>query len=192
MKKFLVLLLALSVQTCTISYAGHVDRQLKELKKNKKYNSIEKLTRDHSKDTELPNIAKINPEIKNPEVIKLKEYKKLNDKKFNEKLAKDEVLYKTTIIPILSKRGNTINQDPEPVDFYKVYRIAERLIRANKLDYANWRIAIRKTPEDVNATAGSTNLITIHTALYDTFYNNEDALAFVIAHEMAHHILGQA
>ena len=190
MKKIFVLLLALSVQTCALSSTHHMDRQLKEMKKNKKYNTVQKLTKDHSATTKLPNIKLENIKIKDPELVKLQEYKKISEADFKAKLAKDESIYKKTIIPTLNKQGNTININPEPVDFYNIYRIAERLIRANKLDYANWRIAVRKTPDDANAMASSTNLIIIHTALYDTLYNNEDALAFVIAHEMAHHILG--
>ena len=190
MKNILVLLLVLSLQTSVFA-AHHIDRQLKESKRIQKYNSVQKLTRDHRSTTKLPNLAVKDLRIKDPGLIKFKEYEKISDKDYNAKLAKDEDAYKKKIIPTLKKGINTtVNVDPSPVDFYKVYRISERLIRANKLDYANWRIAIRKTPEDFNANATSTNLIFINTALYDTFYNNDDALAFVIAHEMAHHILG--
>lgn len=190
MKKILVLLLALSVQT-TVFAAHHVDRQLKEVKRVQKYNSVKKLTRDHKATTQLPNLAPKDLQIKDPGLIKLKEYEKISESDYNAKLSKDETDYKKKIIPVLKKGINTtVNVDPAPVDFYKVYRISERLIRANKLDYANWRIAIKKTTEDFNAYSSSTNLIVIHTALYDTFYNDDDALAFVIAHEMSHHVLG--
>ena len=190
MKKVLVLLLALSIQCCAFASTHHMDRQLKELKKNKKYNTVKQLTTDYSNTTQLPNFSNSELKIKDPELVKLKEFKKINDKTYNAKLSKDEDIYKKTILPILNKRGNNVNIDPEPVDFYRVYRIAERIIRANNLDYANWRIAIRKTPEDYNAYASSTNLVVINTALYDTLYNNEDAFAFIIAHEMAHCIQG--
>lgn len=190
MKKILVLLLVLSVQTGVFA-TSHVDRQLKEVKKVQKYNSVKKLTRDHKSSTQLPNLAPKNLKIKDPGLIKLREYEKISEKDYTSKLSKDETAYKKKIIPVLNKSINTtVNVDAAPVDFYKVYRVSERLIRANKLDYANWRIAIRKTMDDFNAYSSSTNLIIIHTALYDTFYNDEDALAFVIAHEMAHHILG--
>jgi len=53
----------------------------------------------------------------------------------------------------------------------------------------NWRISVRKTPE-INAAGGIGNYIEINTGLYDSFYTNEDALAFTIAHEMSHIILG--
>jgi len=190
MKKILVLLLALSVQTSVFA-AHHIDRQLKESKKIQKYNSVKSLTRDHKETTQLPNLAPKNLQIKDPGLLKLKEYPKISDKEYKAKLAKDEAAYKKTVIPALNKKiGTTINVDAAPVDFYKVYRITEKLIRANGLDYANWRIAIRKTPEEYNAGATSTNLIIIYTGLYDTIYNNEDALAFAIAHEMSHHVLG--
>lgn len=57
------------------------------------------------------------------------------------------------------------------------------------MDYVNWRVAIRKS-EDINAATYSGNYIIINTALYDSVYTNDDALAFVIAHEMSHQILG--
>ena len=76
------------------------------------------------------------------------------------------------------------------VDYYNVYRISERLVRANNLDYVNWRIAIRKTVDKVNAESSNGNFVCIYTPLYDSLESNDDALAFVLAHEMAHLILG--
>lgn len=45
----------------------------------------------------------------------------------------------------------------------------------------NWRIALIKDTENVNAFATDANLIAIYTALYDSVYENDDALAMVIA-----------
>ena len=64
------------------------------------------------------------------------------------------------------------------------------MIRANKLDYINWRIAIYRDTEEPNAYSTNMNLVSISTSLYDTLKNNDDALALVIGHEMGHALLG--
>lgn len=130
--------------------------------------------------------------IKDPKLIKLSDFTPIDEKAYAAKLAKDETVYKKEIIPVLAKNMNSINVEPAAVDFYGVYRISERLIRANNLDYVNWRIAIRKSPDDFNAASTAANFVWINTALYDSLYTDEDALAFVLAHEMSHHILGHS
>jgi len=72
---------------------------------------------------------------------------------------------------------------------YVVYRIAERIIRANKLEQYPWRIYFDLKPEEINASSGSANLITLETGLADSFNNDYSALAFVISHEMSHTML---
>ncbi len=189
MKKILIILLAISIQNT--AFAGsYIDKQLKEAKKNSKYNTVQKIKRNYDIKPEYSDFHLPASAIKDPKLIKLANYPKVDEKAFQTKLAEDEKIYKKQIMPILAKNMNSINVEPAAVDFYKVYRVAERLIRANNLDYANWRIAIRKTPDDVNAQATAVNFIWINTALYDSLYGDDEALAFVLAHEMSHHILG--
>ena len=190
MKKFFIIFLILLVPT-TVFAKSYVDRQLKETKHNQKYNSVNK----HLQDVDINNVFNTRLNIKNikdPKLIKLTETIPPNDKDFQNKLNIDEEIYKTKIIPALSKKTGSIIPETRAVDFYKVYRIAERLIRANNLNHMNWRVAIRKTPEDVNAYATAANLVKINTALYDSLYTNDDALAYIIAHEMAHLLLNHA
>ncbi|MBQ8460562.1 M48 family metallopeptidase [bacterium] len=187
MKKFILFLLLLSVPSMCYG-KSYIDSQLKNVKKNIKYNSVEPHRNYHYNISEIPVAAK-PVKIFDPGLIKLSEYKPVSESNYNAKLAKDEEVYKKQIMPALSKKTNTVNIDPYTVDFYNLYRISERIIRANNLDYINWRISVRKT-EDVNAYAANVNNVVIYTALYDSFYNNDDALAFIIAHEMAHLILG--
>lgn len=72
---------------------------------------------------------------------------------------------------------------------YTLYRIAERLIRANKLDEIPWRLYIPVNNGEFNATASERNLITIYPILYDSYAGNVSALAFIVGHEMAHNYL---
>lgn len=186
MKKILVTLLVLSIPSCVFA-SSYIDRQLKETRKTPKYNSVKIYKQNYLNDEDVQ-IKRIE-NLKDPKLIKLSDYTLIDDKDFKTKLSKDEAVYKKQIMPVLNKNMNSINIEPAAVDFYKVYRISERLIRANNLDYVNWRVAIRKS-EDINAATFSGNYIIINTALYDSVYTNDDALAFVIAHEMAHQILG--
>lgn len=186
MKKFFVILMIL-VFSPSMAVASYIDRQLKEVVKNTRYNSVQKYNRSYHpyKEPEY----KVVENLKDPKLISLSSFKPVDEQLYKSKLAKDEQVYKNKIQPILAKNMNSINVEPAAVDFYKVYRISERIIRANNLDYVNWRVAIRKS-EDVNASSFDGNYIRINTALYDSLCNSDDALAFVIAHEMAHQIMG--
>ena len=167
-------------------YAGsYLDKQIKATKKNVKYESVQKHTAKYNMPT-----ADMKIELKDPHLISLSSIPTVNESEYKAKLAKDNTIYNTKIKSALGKNMQSINVQPAAVDFYNVYRIAERLIRANNLDYMNWRIAIRKSEDDFNAATSSANYIYINTALYDSFYNKPDAMAFVIAHEMGHQILG--
>ncbi len=184
MKKIFVILLALAINTP--AFAGsYLDRQLKTTKKNVKYESVKKHTAKY-----VTPAINTDIELKDPHLISLSDIPKVNEKEYQAKIAKDNEIYNSKIKKALNKNIQSINVQPAAVDFYDVYRIAERLIRANNLDYMNWRIAIRKSSDDFNAATASANYIYINTALYDSLYTNPDALAFVIGHEMGHQILG--
>lgn len=186
MKKILVAFLGVLFLS-NIASASYIDKQLEEVEKNNKYSAVKKYVKTYNqyKNSEVKRIDN----LKDPHLIVLSEYDTISDDLYNIKLQKDEKVYDKKIKPILAKNMNSINVEPAAVDFYKVYRISERLIRANNLDFVNWRVAIRKS-EDVNASSFDGNYIRINTALYDSLFTNEDALAFVIAHEMAHQVLG--
>lgn len=69
---------------------------------------------------------------------------------------------------------------------YSVYRVIERIARANLVDEIPWRISF--DPEyDFNAHATDINLIVVNLGLYDRIIGDPSALACVIGHEMAHH-----
>jgi len=73
-----------------------------------------------------------------------------------------------------------------PAAFYNIYRIVEKLARANGLDTSPWRV-ITSEKYEVNAFAADRNLIAVYAGLYDQVYGDTAALACVIGHEMAHH-----
>lgn len=186
MKRFLILAVLLFLSS-GVSSASYLDDQLDEVDKNLEYSTPQKHSQNYNLKEEYS--VEVAEGVKDPKLLKFASYNEIDEGLFNQKLKNDEIIYNTKIIPAVSKKTKTVNIEPEAVDFYNVYRVAERLIRANNLDYVNWRIAIRKT-EVSNAAAFDGSYIVINTGLYDSVYESEEALAFVIAHEMAHHILG--
>ncbi|OUL20157.1 peptidase M48 [Nostoc sp. RF31YmG] len=74
-----------------------------------------------------------------------------------------------------------------PEDFYALYRVVDRIARANEFDTRPWRIvAIPKY--DVNAFATDVNLIAVYDGILDQLAGDSSALACVVAHEMGHHV----
>ena len=185
MKKILVVLFLIFAIQIPSFASSYLDKQIKEAKKNVKYSTTNKHVKKLPKHT-------ITAPIKDPKLIQLSSKKiVIDDAAYEKKLQQDESVYTSKIMAALKLDLKTYATNaPAEKDFYNVYRIAERIIRANNLDYVNWRVAIRLTPADYNAAATSANLVLINTALYDSLRGNDDALAFVIAHEMAHLLLG--
>lgn len=169
--------------------ASYVDQQIKASKKAQKYNSVKKHSAEHKSSFQTV----IKSDLKDPKLIKFKadDVKKIADKQLAKKIQSDEIFYSKNIIPML-KKNTYRSKETVAVDFYNLYRITERILRANKLDYINWRMVLLDATANFNAGTTEANLICINTALYDSFYNNPDALAFIISHEIAHQVLGHS
>ncbi|NEP82926.1 MAG: M48 family metalloprotease [Okeania sp. SIO3B3] len=73
-----------------------------------------------------------------------------------------------------------------PDDLYALYRIVDRIARANGLDEKPWRIIIFPKYE-INAFATEVNLIAMYNGILDQLVGDASAIACVVAHEMAHH-----
>jgi beta-barrel assembly-enhancing protease len=73
-----------------------------------------------------------------------------------------------------------------PENIYVVYRIVDRLARANGLDQTPWRVQAIKE-YNVNAFATEINLIALYTGLMDQLAGDASGIACVVGHEMAHH-----
>lgn len=72
---------------------------------------------------------------------------------------------------------------------YDIYLILDRILRANNLQYKNWRIGFNLEKDVINAVSLNNNLILLNSSLYDCLHQNKDALAFAICHELAHFLL---
>ena len=72
---------------------------------------------------------------------------------------------------------------------YQIYLILDRILRANNLQYKNWRIGFNIEKDIINAVSLNNNLILINSSLYDCLHQNDDAIAYAISHELAHFIL---
>ena len=189
MNKFLIT--ACIIMFGSSVFAGsYIDKQLKETKKNAKYQTVKIHTQTIDDIKTNTEISEKIQNLKDPKLIKLSQVTPVEEKAYNQKIADDEKIYEKEIKPTINKKLSYSTAEPIAIDLCKLYRITERLIRANNLEHTNWRITLIKDSENVNAYASDSNHISIYTALYDSVCNNEDALAMVIAHEMAHNILG--
>ena len=188
MKKFLILVSVLSVMLSSVEAKDYVKTQIKEMKHAQKYSTTKKVIQNKTENLDTVSVVPAN--IKDPHIMKFGDYDKIPKAQYNEKLKKDEVKYKEYAAQLGKKHSSRYTTQADAEDFYTVYRVAEKLIRANKLDYMNWRICLKKDVNNVNAASDGSNLIVITTSMFDTFNNNEDALAMVIGHEMGHSLLG--
>lgn len=86
--------------------------------------------------------------------------------------------------------GNAIYERAKkqlPKDIYVLYRIVDRISRANGLDERPWRIGV--VPKyDINAFATDVNLVAMYTGILDQLAGDASALACVVGHEMAHSV----
>ena len=179
MKKILAILVVLALST-SAQASSYLDKQIKYTKKSKEYNTKDIFTRNMNPVNYYVQTSNLK-DLKDPKLINFgTKVTPVDEAAYQKKLKEDEKVYNSMV-----KYTNMYG-----VDFFKIYRIVEKIIRANNLDYTNWRITVRKNPDEINAYATDGNHININSALYDALYNNEDAFAFVIAHEMSHIILG--
>lgn len=104
-------------------------------------------------------------------------------------LAQAQTAEQTTQKPA-EKTVETIYQQAKkelPEHSYVIYRIVERIARANALDKHPWRV--RFLPEyDINGFATDVNLIGVHRGLLDQLSGDTSAMACVVGHEMAHNV----
>lgn len=88
-----------------------------------------------------------------------------------------------------TNKTNSIYQNAKtqlPPDFYALYRIVDRLSRANEYDSRPWQV-VRAGKFDTQAFAKNANLISIYNGVLEQLGGDASALACMISHEMAHH-----
>jgi len=190
MKNFLwVLIILLCVNT--VYARNYAKLQEKEMKHSQKYGTT-KIYLDNYKDINKTNKKRYKNAtgVKAPKAMIIGDYKHISSEKFKEKVLIDNEKYEKIAKKFGIRNLDNYNAQAKGEDYYKLYRIAEKIIRANKLDYLNWRIAIYRDSKSPNAFNTNLNYIAISTSLYDSFSDNEDALAFIIGHEMGHSLLG--
>ena len=84
---------------------------------------------------------------------------------------------------------NSIYQNAKtqlPPDFYALYRIVDRLARANEYDTRPWQV-VRVAKYNTQAFGKNANLIPIYNGALEQLGGDASALACMISHEMAHH-----
>lgn len=187
MKKIALLLLFCFLAQPLVMAKDFAKMQEKEMKKAQRYNTTSKYYADYSK----PETSQVNTSLKDPKLLKLSGYDSIPKDKFIAKMNSDKQKYAKIQASMLKGKTDDYNAQAYSSDFYKVYRIAERIIRANNLDYINWRIAI-ENDFSFNAFSTETNYVSINTGAFDTLSGNDDALALLIGHEIGHALLGHS
>ena len=71
-------------------------------------------------------------------------------------------------------------------DYYAIYRMVERIARANGLDGQPWRIRV-SSRDVVNASASNLNMLTFEGGILEQLSGDTAAIACIVGHEMAHH-----
>ncbi len=92
-----------------------------------------------------------------------------------------------TINPLKSATFYQKAKQELPEDFYVIYRIVDRIARANNIDNTPWRVVV-VNEYNINAFATDVNLIALYTGILDQLAGDSSGIACVVGHEMAHHI----
>ncbi|TVQ58753.1 MAG: hypothetical protein EA366_06140 [Spirulina sp. DLM2.Bin59] len=102
-----------------------------------------------------------------------------------EALAQNRSTFTTTPTSRESSVYDSAREDLPP-NLYMLYRIVERIARANGLTNHPWRVVVADDTL-INAYATEVNLVIVHFGLLDQMAGDISALACVVGHEMAHH-----
>ena len=190
MKKFVILfILCLIGGMLSSSAVDYTKLQAKELKHAQKYGSTQRYFDKSEIQTPVSYDNTAVSMVKDPKIMKFGNYTKVDDAKYNAKMKTEDTQYAKIETSLRKRTVNNYNAQAKGEDYYKLYRIAEKIIRANNLDYQNWRIGVYRDAESPNAYS-TNNYVSISTSLFDTFQDNDDALAFIIGHEFGHALLG--
>ena len=190
MKKILIILSLCAMTISSVQARDYAKLQVKEMKHAQKYGSTQRYFNTMSQDSLNKNtIVSVQANIKDPKIMDFGLPEKVDNAKYNAKIKSDNEKYKKIAKSFGVRTVDNYNAQAKGEDYYTLYRVAEKIIRANNLDYQNWRIGVYRDSEAPNAFS-TNNLICISTSLYDTFSGNEDALAMVLGHEFAHALLG--
>ncbi|MBE7711379.1 MAG: hypothetical protein E7Z92_04485 [Cyanobacteria bacterium SIG31] len=185
MKRIIAFCLVCILVHTGVEAKDYAKLHIQEMKKSHKYSATKNYFESYAPEIETSKSVS----IKDPKLIKLDGYQTITNAQYQAKKTKDEISYNAIKAFLASRKVDNYNVQAYSEDFYKVYRIAERVIRANNLDFINWRLVIDSTA-DFNAYSAQTNCIIVNAGALDTLSNNEDALALMIGHELAHSILG--
>lgn len=115
--------------------------------------------------------------IKDPKLLQTRSFPNISKEEYHKKELLDNKKY-------ISNSNKSLKEEQQ-----KLYVLLDKLIRANNLQYQNWRTGVYKETEEYNAYATTANLIVVYSGLYDSLYNNDDALAYILSHELAHFLL---
>ena len=190
MKKIFVALIICSFLISSAEAKDYAKTQIKEMKHAQKYGTTQTLFQNQVQTPSVSTNSLNVSNIKDPKIMKIGNYEKIGKTEFDEKIKNDEQKYNEYAKLLGKKHSKYYTTQADTEDYYKIYRIAEKIIRANRLDFINWRICLYNDTNNPNAYTANVTQVAISTSLFDTFSNNDDAIALVLGHEMGHALLG--
>lgn len=140
MKKFILLLVLCSFASLSSEARDYTKLHVKEMKHAQKYETTGKYY-------ERPAVQQVQSGIKDPQIFKVNDFHPISDSDYAKKISADNVKYAKYEKDFLSRKTDNYNGQAYGEDFYRVYRIAERMIRANNLQHLNWRIVINRSTD---------------------------------------------
>lgn len=76
-----------------------------------------------------------------------------------------------------------LKPSPRPLSAQRLLAVATEEMQGREFE---WRVHVVDSPDEVNAFVLPNGAVFVYTGLLQTMHRNVDALAFVLAHEMAH------
>ena len=163
MKKLLILFATLAVAINCVEAKDYAKMQIKEMKHAQKYSTTKNVVKSSASNKTF---QAADLQLKDPHIMKFGHYDIISTDKYNAKIKKDETKYKDYAEQLGKKHSKYYTTQADAEDFYTVYRVAEKIIRANNLDYMNWRICLKKSVDNTNAYSDGSNLVVITTSLF--------------------------
>jgi len=187
MKKLFILLIGLLLVQNSGFTRDYTKIQMKEMKHAQKYGTTQIRTQNFNSTINVPIT---NTGLRDPHILILGDYKIIDDTQYKTRLSEDEKQYEEYRKQLKKVNLSNYNAQAKGGDYYRIYRIAEKIIRANRLDYQPWRFGVTRESDEINAYSNNGNYINLYTSLIDSLSDNDDALAITIGHEIAHILLG--
>ena len=121
MKKIILLLVLCALVQLNAEARDYTKLHMKEMKHAQKYETT-------SKYFEKPAVQQVKADVKDPKIFRVNDFTPVSNADYTKKISADNVKYAKIEKDFLSRKTDNYNGQAYGEDFYRVYRIAERMI----------------------------------------------------------------